>query len=277
MRTHAKHIHDLDFISDRLKAVFQKNSKTNATNIPIREIIKFRKQLRTWNKAFPRPPGAALVNCRLKDLQTFYSFKLVLSIFDGFPPEDRRIIGEEIAAYAAREALDSFYGYRLRNLANIGIVNPRWPVYLAKVREYYEKVIPKSRKEKIAQFQAEFSQLDGEVAEKIAAKCMGELFFDVDRIRLMSNHAFEAYLNEIREEVLTRKRKRQRTRTTTPQPEFVRECFDYLGLSYPVELYELKNRYRELARIYHPDKGGRSEQMQRLNAAYRVAVKYVLR
>ncbi|MBC8235380.1 DnaJ domain-containing protein [bacterium] len=44
-----------------------------------------------------------------------------------------------------------------------------------------------------------------------------------------------------------------------------------------MELYELKSRYRELARIYHPDKGGSSEEMQQLNTAYRIAVRYMKR
>ena len=87
----------------------------------------------------------------------------------------------------------------------------------------------------------------------------------------------ETYLDEIRQDVLTHKRRRDRAQVITPPPEMVRDAFEYLGLSYPVELYELKSCYRELARIYHPDKGGRIEKMQQLNTAYRIAVRYILR
>jgi hypothetical protein len=277
MKSYAEHIHDLGFISDRLKSVFEKNTGTSASNIPVREIIEFRRQLRTWDKAFPKPPDSALFNCRLEEIQSFYSFRIDFSIFNGFPPQDQKIIHEEIAAYAAREAMDSFYGYRLRNRASIGIISPKWYIYLSKVRKYYDKVISPERKERIAQFLAELPSLSAEKADEITAKCMGELFFDVDRIRMMSSKAFERYLDEIRQEVLTRKKRRERTRVITPPPEFVRDCFEYLGLSYPVELYELKSRYRELARIYHPDKGGSIEEMQQLNTAYRIAVRYILR
>jgi len=277
MKSYAEYIHDLGFISDRLKSVFEKNTGTTASNIPVREIIEFRRQLRTWNKAFPRPPDSALFNCRLDELQSFYSFRIDFFIFDSFPLKDQKIICEEIAAYAAREAMDSFYGYRLRNRASIGIINPKWHVYLSKVREYYDKVIPQKRKERITQFLDEFSSLASEKADEIAVRCMGELFFDVDRIRLMSSKALETYLDEIRQEVLTPKRKHERARVITPPPGMVRDSFEYLGLSYPVELYELKSRYRELARIYHPDKGGSSEEMQQLNTAYRIAVRYILR
>ena len=287
MKSYVEHIHDLSFISDRLKSVFEKNAGTSASNIPVREIVEFRKQLRTWNKAFPKPPDLALFNCNLDELQKFYSFKIDFSIFNGFPPEDEKIIREEIAAYAAREAMDSFYGYRLRNRASIGIINPKWHIYLAKVREYYNQVIPQKRKERITQFLATLPSLvmktekaessGSTTVDEIKAKCMGELFFDVDRIRSMSSKALENYLNEIRQEILRPKRQHERKRVITPPPEIIRDAFEYLGLVYPVELYELKSRYRELARLYHPDKGGSGEEMQQLNTAYRIAVRYILR
>ena len=170
MKSYAEYIHDLSFISDRLKSVFAKNAGTNASNIPVREIIEFRRQLRTWNKAFPRPPDSALFNCRLDELQSFYSFRIDFSIFNSFPLKDQKIIREEIAAYATREAMDSFYGYRLRNRASIGIINPKWHVYLSKVREYYEKVIPQKRKERIARFLAEFPSLAAEKTAEIFSR-----------------------------------------------------------------------------------------------------------
>ncbi|MFQ6042200.1 MAG: J domain-containing protein [Candidatus Poribacteria bacterium] len=275
--TARSHIHDLDFISDRLKAVFAQNAGTDASSIPVREIIDFRRQLRTWDKGFSRPPDLLLFNCRLDDIQSFYSRRIDFSIFNGFSRKDQKIIREEIAAYAAREAMDSFYGYRLRNRASIGIISPKWHVYLSKVRGYYDKVMPQKRKERIARFLNELSSLAAEKTDEIAAKCMGELFFDVDRIRLMSSKRLESYLDEIRKEVLKPRRRREKMRVITPPPEMIRDAFEYMGLSYPVELYELKSRYRELARTYHPDKGGSSEEMQQLNTAYRIAVRYILK
>ena len=277
MKSHAEHIYDLAFISDRLKSIFDRNAGTDAMDIPIRDIIEFRRQLRAWDRKFPRAPRKTLINCRIDELQRFYTFKLDFSIFEKFPPVEQNIIREEIAAYAAREALDSFVGYRWRNLAGIGIVNPRWHQYLTEVREYYNKVVPPARKERIAKFQEEMTKFVDSEIYNIAGQCMGELFFEVNRIRLMSGRALEAYLNEIREAILSSKRRHKRVTVSAPPPESVRACFDFLGLSYPVERYELKNRYRELARNSHPDKGGSDEDMQQLNAAYRIAVKYISR
>jgi curved DNA-binding protein CbpA len=40
-------------------------------------------------------------------------------------------------------------------------------------------------------------------------------------------------------------------------------------LTYPIDLNALRERYRQLALSYHPDKGGSLEMMQQLNTAYR--------
>ena len=46
-----------------------------------------------------------------------------------------------------------------------------------------------------------------------------------------------------------------------------------LGLPPTATPQQIKRRYRELAKKYHPDKGGDSREMQRLVAAYQVLMK----
>ena len=103
------------------------------------------------------------------------------------------------------------------------------------------------------------------------------IFFEVNRIRLMSSRALKIYLEEMRRQLIAGKKRDSKISTITPPPDTVRESLNFLGLPFPVELHALKSRYRELARVYHPDKGGSSDEMQQLNAAYRVAVRYILR
>ncbi len=270
-----EHIYELAFISDRLKLIFDKYSGTEVTDIPFKDVLVFRERLRTWDKKFPKPPAVALANLRFESIQAFYALRLDFSIFDGFPPDEQNIIRDEIAAYATREALDFFIGYRLRNMADIGLVSRRWNIYLSKVKEYYDKVVPQEKKDRIEQFIEQISQLKGERVQKIKSKSTGELFFEVDRIRLMSLRALKRYLEDMHQQIIAGKRKDAKIGEIT-LPGTVRECFDFLGLSYPVELHTLKSRYRELARVYHPDKGGNIKEMQQLNAAYRVVVRYIL-
>ena len=49
----------------------------------------------------------------------------------------------------------------------------------------------------------------------------------------------------------------------------LQDSFRFFDLTYPTDLNELRERYRQLALSYHPDKGGNLELMQRLNTAYR--------
>lgn len=272
-----EHIYELAFISDRLKSIFDKYAGTEAIDIPFKNVLAFRQRLRTWDKRFPRPPAVAIANLRFKDIYDFYAFRLDFSIFDGFPPAEQESIRDEVAAYAAREALDFFIGYRLRNMADVGLVSRRWGIYLSKVREYYDEVIPPGKKDKIRQFVEEISSLPGEYVLRIKNRCAGELFFEVDRIRLMSSRALTRYLEEMRQQIIAGKRRDSRFQTIMPPPNTVCEALDFLGLSYPVELQVLKSRYRELAFAYHPDKGGSSDEMKRLNGAYRVVVRYIVR
>ena len=50
-------------------------------------------------------------------------------------------------------------------------------------------------------------------------------------------------------------------------PDTLQDSFQFFGLTYPINLNALRERYRQLALSYHPDKGGSLEMMQRLNTA----------
>jgi curved DNA-binding protein CbpA len=52
-------------------------------------------------------------------------------------------------------------------------------------------------------------------------------------------------------------------------PDALQDSFQFFGLTYPIDLNALRERYRQLALSYHPDKGGSLEMMQQLNTAYR--------
>lgn len=47
------------------------------------------------------------------------------------------------------------------------------------------------------------------------------------------------------------------------------ECLQVLGFTYyPEKADEIKNRYKDLARRYHPDMGGNAEEFKKLKEAY---------
>jgi curved DNA-binding protein CbpA len=46
-----------------------------------------------------------------------------------------------------------------------------------------------------------------------------------------------------------------------------------MGLPSTATRQQIKRRYRELAKKYHPDRGGDSREMQRLVAAYQLLMK----
>lgn len=50
------------------------------------------------------------------------------------------------------------------------------------------------------------------------------------------------------------------------------DCWEVLGLKRGATPELINNRYRELARLHHPDRGGSSEHMAHINAAYREAI-----
>ena len=51
-----------------------------------------------------------------------------------------------------------------------------------------------------------------------------------------------------------------------------REALDLLGLDEPVDSEQVTRRYRQLAQQHHPDKGGDTETLQRLNEARLVLI-----
>ena len=52
-------------------------------------------------------------------------------------------------------------------------------------------------------------------------------------------------------------------------PDALQDSFQFFDLTYPIDLNALRERYRQFALSYHPDKGRSLEMMQRLNTAYR--------
>lgn len=50
------------------------------------------------------------------------------------------------------------------------------------------------------------------------------------------------------------------------------DCWSVLGLSKGTPTERVSDRYRELARQHHPDRGGNAETMSRINAAYQEAI-----
>ncbi len=53
-------------------------------------------------------------------------------------------------------------------------------------------------------------------------------------------------------------------------------CFDVLGVEATAPADELKRRFRELAKIFHPDRGGCQEDFVAINRAYVQAVRLLL-
>lgn len=262
-------IDELAFISDRLRAIFDRCANDAASPISFKDIQQFRRQLCTWDTAFIKPPMSLISTCHLEMLSDFYRRKLDFFVFQGFDAADQELIRSEIAAYAAREVLDAFIGYRLRNWAAIGLQSPKWELYQSLVQDYYEQTISQERRRKIEEVEDTLSQTTSLTSAEIHARCVGELFFEVDEIRVISKIRLDKYLEGIRRQV-TRRRDSGGTRNQTlNMPDALRASFQFFGLIYPVDLNALRERYRQLALSYHPDKGGSLEMMQRLNTAYR--------
>jgi len=55
----------------------------------------------------------------------------------------------------------------------------------------------------------------------------------------------------------------------------VREALETLGLPGMITREDIKRRYRQLARQYHPDRRGNEEEMERINRAYELLMEYV--
>ncbi len=262
-------VDELAFISDRLQVVFNRSANDAAPQIPFKEVQQFRQQLCTWESHFIKPPMSLVSSCHLEMLSDFYRRKLDFSVFQGFDAPDQELIQNEISAYTAREVLDSFIGYRLRNWASIGLQSPKWELYQALVQDYYEKTVSEVRRKEIEGVEGRLAETTDWTQSEIHARCVGELFFEVDQIRLMSEVRLEKYLEGVcRRGVEGRSWGETRSQVVSI-PDALRDSFQFLGLSYPANLNMLRERYRELALNYHPDKGGSLGMMQRLNTAYR--------
>jgi len=132
--------------------------------------------------------------CSLEILDDFYRRRLDFSIFQGFSQADLKVIHKEISAYAAQEALDALIGYRLRNWAAIGLHSPKWQIYQDLVRMYYDRAVSLEKRENIVVFERNLDQTADETRAEIHARCVGELSFEVDEIRLMAPKRLRGYL-----------------------------------------------------------------------------------
>jgi len=55
----------------------------------------------------------------------------------------------------------------------------------------------------------------------------------------------------------------------------IREALEILGLPTLVTREDIKKQYRHLAKKYHPDRGGRPEEMEKINQAYALLIDYI--
>ena len=268
-------VDELAFISERLRHIFERRAHDVAARISFKEVQRFQKQLRTWERGFIKPPQPFVAACDLERLKHFYHHKLDFSIFQDFDRDDMKVIQEEISAYVAREALDAFIGCRLRNWATIGLQHPKWQLYQELVRAYYERTVSQNKRERIAAFERVMARKTDGTPEEVHAKCVGELFFEVDRIRLMSSMTLDRHLEALRLQEIERVERQETEHQPLNVPEALRNNFQLFGFTHQADFDELKARYRQLALNYHPDKGGSLEMMQRLNSAYRQIADYL--
>lgn len=182
---------------------------------------------------------------------------------------DQELIQVEIATYAAREVLDAFIGYRLRNWASIGLQSPKWELYQSLVQDYYKQTISQDRREQIEDVKDILTRTTAWTLTEIHARCVGELFFEVDEIRLMSKVRLDKYLERVCQRRGERRDQGGRRHRLLSMPDALYDSFQFFGLTYPTDLNALRERYRQLALSYHPDKGGSVDLMQQLNTAYR--------
>ena len=180
--------------------------------------------------------------CHLEALSDFYRRKLDFSLFQGFDTADQELIRNEIAAYAAREALDALIGYRLRNWASIGLQSPKWELYQSLVQDYYEQTISQERRDQIEDIEQNLAQTTNLTPAVIHVRCVGELFFEVDEIRLMSKLRLNKYLEEVYRQVTGRKDPDGRRHQRLNMPDALQDSFQFFGLTYPIDLNALRER-----------------------------------
>ena len=113
-----------------------------------------------------------------------------------------------------------------------------------------------------------FDQTTEWMSTEIHARCVGELFFEVDEVRLMSKVRLNKYLEGIYQRRSERRDRGEKRNPLLGMPDALQGSFQFFGLTYSIDLNALRERYRQLALNYHPDKGGNLEMMQQLNTAY---------
>jgi DnaJ-class molecular chaperone len=57
--------------------------------------------------------------------------------------------------------------------------------------------------------------------------------------------------------------------------EIINEALDILGLPRVVSYKDIKHRYKEISKRVHPDCGGSSEEMAKVNEAYAILKAYI--
>jgi len=57
--------------------------------------------------------------------------------------------------------------------------------------------------------------------------------------------------------------------------QLIQEALEALDLPSLVTRGDIKKRYRQLAREYHPDRGESNDRMERINAAYTLLMEYI--
>jgi DnaJ-class molecular chaperone len=55
----------------------------------------------------------------------------------------------------------------------------------------------------------------------------------------------------------------------------IKEALDILGLPTLITRGDIKKQYRFLAKKYHPDQGGNTEDMEKINQAYQLLIHYI--
>ena len=94
-------------------------------------------------------------------------------------------------------------------------------------------------------FERALAQMTDLRPEEIHVRCVGELFFEVDRVRLMSAGALERHLENIRLQGMGRKLRKAHQPLDVPEP--LRKCFQLFGFTHQIDFDQLKERYRQLA------------------------------
>ena len=69
--------------------------------------------------------------------------------------------------------------------------------------------------------------------------------------------------------------RQHRARETARKNGMNLKCaYDILCINYPCTVDEIKNAYRSMARLHHPDLGGDEEAMKDVNVAYELAMRF---